>query len=349
MRSSLPPVAEMQRAYRASDPAYDGIFYFGVRTTGIFCRPSCRAKKPRPVNVEYFPDAQAARIAGYRPCKRCRPVAEEGTPGWVRRVLARVAARQWLREGDLRRMGVEPARAGRYFRQRYGMSFAAYQRGLRMGEAFMAIRNGAGVQRVAQEQGYESASGFRTAFSRLFGQRPQAAAAGDCICWGLYESPLGPLVLGATSAGVCLLAFSDQGTPESRLRALGERLALPVVPGENRHLLRLREELRRYFAGTLRSFSVPLVYPGTPFQVKVWNQLLRIPYGETRSYADLAGAVGSPRALRAVGTANGRNRIAILIPCHRVVNKDGRLGGYGGGFWRKRWLLDLERSRCARP
>src|SRR5262249_20776153 len=117
---------------------------------------------------------------------------------------------------------------------------------------------------------------------------------------------------------------------------------LPVVPGTNEHLERLREELAGYFAGGLRSFSVPLVYPGSPFQRWVWEQLLLVPYGETRSYQELAAAIGNPAAVRAVGRANGLNRIAILIPCHRIVNKNGDLGGYGGGLRRKQYLLNLE-------
>lgn len=348
MHSSLPPLAEMQRAYRASDASYDGVFYLGVRTTGIFCKPSCRARKPLPQNVEYFSDAKAATFAGYRACKRCRPLEADGTPPtWVRRLLAAVEAGKRLREADLRKMGIDPARARRFFQRHYGMSFNAYQRGRRMGQAFMAIRNGAGVDRVAQAHGYESASGFRDAFAKLFGQAPRAAAGGDCIYLSWCESPLGPLVLGANSAGVCLVEFSDRRMLETQFKVLRARFAAPMLPGENVHLTKLRGELQRYFSGALREFSAPIVYPGTAFQEKVWMSLLKIPYGETRSYEDLARAIGAPRAVRAVGTANGCNRIAILIPCHRVVNKGGRLGGYGGGVWRKQWLLDLEQGRRA--
>jgi AraC family transcriptional regulator of adaptative response/methylated-DNA-[protein]-cysteine methyltransferase len=151
-------------------------------------------------------------------------------------------------------------------------------------------------------------------------------------------------VAGATEEGVCLLEFTDRRMLEAQFAALGKRFDAPVIPGTNGHLERLREELAGYFTATLRRFTVPLIYPGTPFQQRVWEQLLAIPFGETRSYSELAAAVGAPNAVRAVGHANGQNRIAILIPCHRVVNKDGGLGGYGGGLHRKRYLLDLERS-----
>lgn len=347
METSLPSHTEMQRAWRTSDPSYDGIFYLGVRTTGIFCKPSCRARKPLPQNVEYFPDVRSAMFAGYRACKRCRPLAAGGAPpAWVQRLLEGVAAGRRFRERDLRAMGIDAARARRHFQRHYGMSFNAYQRGHRMGQVFMEIRNGSGVDRAAHQHGYESSSGFREAFGKVFGKAPRAASGGDCIYLSWCESPLGPLVLGASSQGVCLLEFSDRRMLETQFKALRKRFAAPLLPGENPHLRRLKAELEDYFAGRLRKFSVPLVYPGTPFQQKVWSALLEIPYGETRSYEDLARAVGSPRATRAVGTANGSNRIAIVIPCHRVVNKGGKLGGYGGGVWRKQRLLDLEQGRA---
>jgi AraC family transcriptional regulator of adaptative response/methylated-DNA-[protein]-cysteine methyltransferase len=345
--NSLPPVAEMQRAYLNSDASYNGIFYLGVRTTGIFCKPECRARKPLPKNVEFFATVKEATFAGYRPCKRCRPLAVNGTPpGWVQRLLERVdtAPDRRIREWDLRKMGIEPARARRYFQQHYGMSFHAYQRGRRMGQAFTEIRNGAGVDHAALNHGYQSASGFREAFGKLFGQPPREAAGGDCIVLSWYESPLGPLILGANAQGLCLLEFSDRRMLETQFKVLRARFDYPMVPGENAYLKQIKEELRRYFEGQLKTFQVPLVYPGTPFQEKVWSNLLNIPYGETWSYEDLAHAVGSPKAVRAVGTANGCNRMAIVIPCHRVVNKGGKLGGYGGGLWRKQALLDLERG-----
>ncbi len=158
------------------------------------------------------------------------------------------------------------------------------------------------------------------------------------------ESPLGPLAAGACDDGLCLLEFAERGGLQAQVDAARQRLGTTIVPGDCRHFDELREALSAYFEGRLRVFALPLVAPGTPFQARVWAELLRIPYGETRSYAELAQTVGLPRAQRAVGRANGLNRIAILIPCHRVVNKDGSLGGYGGQPWRKRALLDLERT-----
>lgn len=337
----------MARAAGARDASFDGVFFIGVRTTGIFCRPSCPAKPPLPKNREFFATARAAVFAGYRPCKRCRPLAVNGQPPeWLAPLLAAVetdpAAR--LTDADLRRLGAEPTRVRRHFVKHYSMTFQAYCRGRRMSEALLKIRRGADVDDVAADHGYESLSGFRDAFQKTFGQPPGQARSADCIVTAWMESPLGPLVAGARPEGICLLEFSDRRMLETQIATLRQRFKCAVVPGTHDHLERLKDELTRYFGGSLRRFTVPLVYPGTPFQVKVWDGLCKIPYGETLSYEALADAVGAPGAQRAVGLANGRNRIAIVVPCHRVVNKSGKLGGYGGGLWRKEFLLDLERG-----
>jgi O-6-methylguanine DNA methyltransferase len=161
-----------------------------------------------------------------------------------------------------------------------------------------------------------------------------------------FESPLGPLIAAATSDALCALEFAEQETFAARLDALRQRYAaLPASPGPNAHLSRLRQEMGEYFQGRRREFSMPLSYAGTPFQQKVWSLLLEIPYGQTWSYKDLAVRAGDVKATRAVGSANGMNPLAIVVPCHRVVNTGGQLGGYGGGLWRKRLLLDLERGQ----
>jgi AraC family transcriptional regulator of adaptative response/methylated-DNA-[protein]-cysteine methyltransferase len=152
------------------------------------------------------------------------------------------------------------------------------------------------------------------------------------------------MVAGAAAAGICLLEFSDRRMLEAQFDRIRRRFPVPIIPGDNDHLKQLRTELNEYFAGQRREFTVPLLYPGTAFERKVWGQLLQIPCGDTRSYQDIARVLDQPGASRAVGRANGMNRIAILIPCHRVVNQNGELGGYGGGLWRKRILLELERT-----
>jgi AraC family transcriptional regulator of adaptative response/methylated-DNA-[protein]-cysteine methyltransferase len=219
-----------------------------------------------------------------------------------------------------------------------------------MNEALKQIRHGADLDEVALGNGYESHSGFRDAFARTFGQSPGHSREAGCIVTTWVESPLGPLVAGAASEGICLLEFTDRRMLEAQFTTLRKRFQCAIVPGTHEHLEQLRDDLAQYFAGTLTEFRVPVIYPGSPFQRAVWEQLLKIPYGETRSYEQVARAIRSPGGQRAVGHANGLNRVAILIPCHRVVNKDGRLGGYGGGLWRKQFLLDLERGvRSAQP
>jgi AraC family transcriptional regulator of adaptative response/methylated-DNA-[protein]-cysteine methyltransferase len=345
--NELPSIQEMDQAVRRRDVSYDGIFFVGVRTTGVFCRPSCPSRTPLARNRQYFATAREATFAGYRACKRCRPLDTDGRqPGWVKRLLSQVEEKpiHRLTDADLRALTIDPARARRYFLKHYGMTFHAYSRGRRMGKALEQIRKGAELDDVALGYGYESHSGFRDAFARTFGRPPGQSRTSDCLVADWAESPVGPLLIVANGEGICLLEFTDRRMLETQFAALRKLFACAIVPGNNQHTDRLKDELDRYFARTLKEFTIPLVYPGSPFQQRVWEHLLQIPYGETRSYEDLARSVGSPGAQRAVGRANGQNRIAIVIPCHRVVNKDGQLGGYGGGLWRKQFLLDLERG-----
>lgn len=350
--TTLPARAEMEEAFLKSDPSYDGIFFTAVRTTGIFCRPSCRARKPLPSNIEFFASVREALFAGYRPCKRCDPaLPQDGAPAWVKQVLAEVEQHpdQRLQDADLRRIGVDPARVRRYFLQHYGMTFHAYCRGRRLTGALRLLRSGAALDDVALGSGWDSHSGFRDAFAKTFGAAPGKGASAACIVTTAIDTPLGPAIAGATDEGLCLLEFTDRRMLEAQLKRLQSMLKQPLVPGEHPHLARTREELARYFDGALTDFTVPLVFRGTAFEERVWRELLLIPSGETISYAELARRVQSPGAQRAVGRANGMNRISIIIPCHRVVNSDGKLGGYGGGLWRKHWLLTLEKRRLLAP
>lgn len=341
----MPPVAEMQRAYLERDAEYNGLFFIGVRTTGIFCRPTCPAR-PNPENVEFFPTAAKALFAGYRPCKRCRPMAADDQPEWAAELLAEVEENPTARitEADLRKRGTDPATVRRHFLRQYGITFQAYARARRLTSAFTRIKNGSPLDAIISESGYDSHSGFRDAFAKAFGCPPGSSREKECVLLSWLPSPLGPLVAGATDRGLCLLEFTDRRMLEAQFDTVRKLFRVPVVPGTNPHLELLETELASYFAGMLKTFSTPLVFPGSPFQRRCWEELLRIPYGETRSYQELAAAVGSPAAVRAVGRANGLNRIAIVIPCHRVVNKNGDLGGYGGGLRRKQFLLNLERA-----
>jgi AraC family transcriptional regulator of adaptative response/methylated-DNA-[protein]-cysteine methyltransferase len=216
-----------------------------------------------------------------------------------------------------------------------------------LGGALNGLRNGATTARATHDSGYESESGFRDAFRRIFGTTPGRPTKEGCMLTTMIPSPLGPLLAGATEAAVCLLEFTDRRAIEAQIKTLRKRFPIPITPGRNPLLDRLEKQLAEYLAGKRRDFDLPLDYPGTDFQTRVWDALRTIPCGRTWSYEQLARTVGRPGAQRAVGRANGENRIAILIPCHRVVNKSGKLGGYGGGLWRKQFLLDLERGESA--
>jgi AraC family transcriptional regulator of adaptative response/methylated-DNA-[protein]-cysteine methyltransferase len=344
----LPARREMLNAFVKKRGDYDGVFFVAVKTTGIFCRPSCPSR-PNPENVEFFGSVKECLFAGYRPCKRCRPLETNGTsPEWVSKLIARVEVEPdaRLKAGYLRELGITPERARRWFQQHYGMTFTAWCRGHRLAGAFTRIRNGGKLDDAVFDSGFESHSGFRDAFNRTFGEAPgRARSNGERIICAMIESPLGPLLAAVNDEGVCLLEYTDRRMLEKNLATMKKRFDCAVVPGGHNWLIQLRSELAEYFAGQRSEFTIQLAPRGTPFQEKVWRELRNIPHSETISYDELARRIGQPTAQRAVARANGMNRICILIPCHRVIGKDGSLTGYGGGLWRKRLLLELERTR----
>jgi AraC family transcriptional regulator of adaptative response/methylated-DNA-[protein]-cysteine methyltransferase len=339
----------MYRASVARDASYEGIFVMAVRTTGIFCRPSCPAKKPAPENVEFFATPREALAHGYRPCKRCRPMEPSGaTPEPIGRILEELESDPALRlrDGDLRGRGVDPAALRRWFMANHGMTFHAYQRARRLSRALGQLIDGSEITQTAFENGYDSLSGFQEALRKITGRSPARSRASTVVELTRILTPLGPMLAGATSDGICLLEFTDRRMLATQLKRIATRLDAHFVPGSNAITSALERELAAYFAGELREFTLPLVMPGSDFQVSVWNMLRSIPYGQTRSYSEQAAAIGNPAAVRAVARANGDNRIAIIIPCHRVIGADGALTGYGGGLWRKRYLLALEQGRA---
>jgi AraC family transcriptional regulator of adaptative response/methylated-DNA-[protein]-cysteine methyltransferase len=336
--------SEMTRAWQRRDPDYDGVFYFGVKTTGIFCRPSCPSR-PRRINMEFFPDAGSAVRAGYRPCKRCRPELANGQPpDWVAQLMtqAREQTENKITAHDLREQGITPERARRWFQKHHGLTFAAWCRGQRLSRAFTQIRSGRPLDDVVFDHGYESHSGFQAAFVRTFGKSPGKKSTFDCLRIALLDTPLGPMLAAGSDAGLCLLKFADRRGLEKNYAEMRRRFALPLVPGNHPVLEQLRRELSEYFSGQRHTFHVPLCLSGTAFQEKVWNELRRIPFGQTASYEAVARQMGSPGAVRAVARANATNRLYLVVPCHRVIAKDGSLSGYGGGVWRKRRLLEGE-------
>ena len=347
-----PSHAEMMSAVLSRDRSYDGLFVTAVHTTGIFCRPSCPARKPRPDHVSFYPSAREALVAGYRPCLRCRPLEASGsTPEWLRPLLAEVEndpVRRW-RDADLRRLRLNPDRVRRWFLAEHTMTFHAYTRARRLGLALGRIQGGEPVTTAALDHGYDSLSGFNEAFRRLFGAAPTRTRDARRLVVRRLPTPLGAMVAAADHQGLQLLEFADRRMLETQIRRVRGRMNAVFVPGRHDVIDQTARELDEYFAGKRRHFSVPLAAEGTPFQMTVWKALRRIPYGTTVSYADLARTIGQPAAVRAVARANGDNRFAILIPCHRVIGADGKLTGYGGGLWRKQRLLELEAAGAGRP
>ncbi len=335
----------MLAAFLAADSGYDGLFVTAVKTTGIFCKPSCPARKPKPANVEFFASARDALFNGYRPCRRCRPLEPPGAmPAPIRGLMDAIEAdprRRW-RDADLRARGLSPAALRRWFKRHFQMTFHAYARARRLGQALSAMRAGGAVTRAALDHGFDSLSGFASAVKRMTGQAPGHSRGLVTITLKRLLTPLGAMVAGATDSGLCLLEFTDRRALERQVDGLVKRLDGILVPGNNAILTALGQELEEYFDGRRRHFEVPITAAGTSFQRQVWRRLRRIPYGTTVSYGQLAAALGRPGASRAVARANGDNRVAILIPCHRVVGADGHLTGYGGGLWRKRALLEVE-------
>ncbi len=341
----LPSEATMYTALLDKDASYEGIFFAGVITTGIFCRPSCTARKPKRENVVFFPSTRQALLSGYRPCKICHPLTHSGTPPtWLEPLMAELDASPEikLKDSDLRARGLDPNRVRRWFKKHHGMTFLAYQRTLRVSEAFGRIKNGDSVINAAYQSGYESLSGFGDSFKKTTGFSPQQSAEGKVVYTQRILTPLGPMLAGASEEGLCLLEFADRRMVETQMGRIKKRLNAEFIPGVNAHLEETQRQLEAYFAGTLQAFTIPLVIPGTSFQQQVWDALQTIPYGSTRSYKEQAKIIHRPEAVRAVARANGANRISIIIPCHRVIGADGQLTGYGGGLWRKRYLLDLE-------
>ncbi|MBO6574486.1 MAG: bifunctional transcriptional activator/DNA repair protein Ada [Rhodothermales bacterium] len=342
---TLPERDEMIRAFMGRDASFDGLFYTAVRTTGIFCLPSCPARKPKPENVEFFPTQRDALFSGYRPCKRCRPMEGETTvPEWLRPLLRAVDQdpdKRW-RDRDLRAMNLSPERVRRWFQSVHGMTFHAYARARRLQQALGQIREGASVTAAAYDSGYESLSGFGSAVRKMTGTTPTDTPA--VIVSQRIETPVGPMIAAADDEALLLLEFADRRMLETQVSRIQKRLGAPMAPGTNAILEQLQRELDAYFEGTLQRFEVPLKMTGTEFQEKVWHALLEIPFGTTTHYGAIAEGIGMPTGMRAVARANGDNRIAIIIPCHRVIGKDGKLTGYGGGLWRKRKLLDHEQG-----
>ncbi len=331
------------------DKDRESTFYVGVKTTGIFCRPSCSARKPKFENCEFFKTAQEALLASFRPCKRCRPLSHpDQVSDLVRTLVDAVEAnpeKHW-KTHDFQALSVDESTARRQFKKRFGMTFVAYARNRRMGIAMKQIRAGESVLDAQLNMGYESSSGFRDAFSKIMGAAPtKHNKHHNILKASLLDTPLGPMLAIADEEKLYLLEFVDRRGLEREIERLRMKTKSAIIPGSAAPITSIETELKAYFDGSLRSFKTPIHLLGSPFQKEVWAELMRIPYGTTRSYGAQASAIGKNKAYRAVANANGANQLAIVIPCHRIINSNGDLGGYGGGVERKKWLIEHEAAQ----
>lgn len=329
------------------NPDYEGVFYVGVKTTGVFCRPTCPARKPKFENCEFFENAQQAALASFRPCQRCRPLLHpHQTSKLVQTLIEAIEQnpeKRW-KDRDFQELSVDASTARRQFKKRFGMTFVQYARARRMGLAMKQIRGGNAVIDAQLSTGYESSSGFRDAFSRIMGAAPSLLGNHTILKASWLDTKLGPMLAIANDEALYLLEFVERRGLEREIECLRKRMKCPIIPGLTEPIRLIEKELGAYFEGKRQDFKTPLFLLGSPFQKLVWEELMKIPPGKTRSYAEIAMAIGKPTAYRAVANANGANQLAIVIPCHRVINSNGELGGYGGGIARKKWLIDLEKQ-----
>ena len=335
-------------AFMRRDRAWDGRVIGAVKTTGIYCKPSCPAKRPKREHVQFFSTGEEARAAGYRACLRCKPDEvgrdREAVAQAVRLIeqaeevpqLAELAAA----------VGYAPHHFQRIFKRDLGVSPAEYARGLRNRRAQHALKANGRVTDAVYDAGYSGPSGFYNDAKERLGMTPSAwrdGGRGETIRWTYFDSPLGRMLIAATSKGICRLTFDD--SPDSLRRHFPKATIVEDAGG----LRELVEGALAAIEQPLAARDLPIDVAGTAFQEAVWRELRKIPAGETRSYAQIAAAIGQPKAVRAVGTANGDNHVAVLIPCHRVIRSDGSLGGYAGGLDRKRKLLEAEGHSSASP
>jgi AraC family transcriptional regulator of adaptative response/methylated-DNA-[protein]-cysteine methyltransferase len=334
---------EAWAAFERRDRSWDGRVIGAVRTTGIYCKPSCPARRPKREHVEFFLDGESARGAGYRPCLRCRPDEVGRDAVAVAKAIELIEMAEEVPRLDeiSAAVGYAPHHFHRLFSRALGVTPAAYARGIRAKRAEKHLKENGRVTDAIYDAGYSSASGFYDEAKERLGMTPSAwrdGGRGATIRWTVVPSALGPMLVAATSKGICRLTFDDSA---ESLRRLFPKAEIVEDDGSMAELVQ----------GALAAVERPTAAPelpidvaGTAFQEAVWRELRKIPPGETRSYAEIAAAIGQPKAVRAVGTANGDNHVAVLIPCHRVIRSDGSLGGYAGGLDRKRKLLEAEQG-----
>lgn len=329
------------------DPSYDGRVYVCVASTGIFCRLTCPARKPKRENCTFYETVAECIDAGFRPCKRCKPTTPQASADPVVKPLIEALegkpGYRW-REPDIVRMGLDPSTVRRAFKRHFGMTFLEMARQRRLQEGFSTLAEGGKVIDAQITAGFESPSAFREAFAKILGQAPGTLSQDPMLFADWVPSPLGPLIAVTDRTQLHLLEFLDRRALPAEFRKLQGFAKGNIGFGRTEITDQIQDELRLFFDGSSGVFETKLALHGSTFTRDVWRELLKIPAGGTRSYSELARELGRPEAVRAVARANGANQIAIVVPCHRVLGADGSLTGYGGGLWRKQRLIELERS-----
>lgn len=337
----------------ARDARCDGQFVYAVRSTGIFCRPSCPSRRPKRELVEFFSRPEDAQRAGYRPCKRCRPESSSPQLGAVKSAWEFIEAnldRRLTLAAIGREVGMSAYHLQRIFKKTLGVSPRQFQEMRRMERVKVQLKNGGKVSDAIYEAGFGSSSRFYEKATKGLGMVPvqyRNRGSGTRIGYTVFDSPFGVVLMAATAKGVCALMF---GESKSELkRDLRAEFSAAAIAGDDSGLEMLKRKVAEYLAGKAWPADLPLDIRGTAFQRRVWDLLRAIPYGETRGYGDLAKQMGNPRAARAVARACATNPVALLVPCHRAIQKDGGLGGYQWGIGRKAALLERERRpACAK-
>lgn len=350
MLFDLPSDTVLYEALLNRDPQFDGRAYVGVTSTGVFCRLTCPARKPKRENCRFFGQVAAAIEAGFRPCKRCHPLAPSATADPSIQILLTALDERptyrW-READIADMGLDPSTVRRSFKRQFGMTFLEMARQRRLAHGFSALGDGKVID-AQIEAGFDSPAAFRAAFAKLLGAAPDAFRTDAMLQASPIETPIGTMIAVCDDTALHLLEFVDRKALPAELKRLSKMTKDSIGVGATKVTKALEQELSDYFEGKSDAFTTPLVMHGTPFTRQVWTALRAIPAGQTRSYSALAKCIDAPTATRAVARANGANQIAILIPCHRVIGADGALTGYGGGLWRKQRLIALEEHYAKR-
>ncbi|WP_424984092.1 bifunctional transcriptional activator/DNA repair enzyme AdaA [Maritalea sp. S77] len=345
MLFQLPNDDQLYQALLNRDPSYDGRVFVAVSSTGIFCRLTCPARKPKRENCTFFETASEALEMGFRACKKCHPTTSEAEGNKAIRTLVTALEERpdhFWQESDITRLGFDPSTVRRAFKRQFGITFLEMARLTRLRNSFTTLKDGGKMIEAQLDAGFSSPSAFRTAFAKNIGLKPKDFSADAPLKADWFDTPLGTMIAVADEAHLHLLEFHDRKALSTELKKLFKAAKGQMGFGTTPIIEETQRQMLEFFDGKRPTFDLKLALHGSAFTQTVWQMLQTIPAGETVSYGALAKRLGNPTAARAVARANGANQIAVIIPCHRVIGADGQLTGYGGGLWRKQKLIELE-------